>query len=427
MPITLPITDHDPQRWKKGKVNSIEELFQHAFRKEHGQGAGVVQSSITRREFRIAHISPSNNGFVWALLHAYSGHHHLILRPDDVWLAIISQLSFFFNAHSKELRIDNVKHEGRKELCVDDAASLDYSDFGVMSARMNILIHESLTSDLQGWIMPDFSTTTEHDIVATMILMMGTQRKVFNYTMHKKCGIPSVTLLGERKDWDVLMVRVQDLWQFGSQHLPIECRYEPSVFGKLLQPVIRGFQQSFEAPNSASVKEFWARVASPGKTCDPVDLSGWATAFCFWDEYGRRLYGNLPGGNLARKGCVLDGVQYHAINVEDIPSGVASLVVAVNDKDELYRARMFAGSLGVQASRSCASEEPGLNSLQPLTGWFMSEMKSVAEEEEEAPPPRPFVYYDGFDEEAPLPAPFIYEEIIQDNDSDGEKTEHCGD
>ena len=41
-------------------------------------------------------ISPGfSNGFVGALYQAYNEHRHLILRPDDVWLAIATAFGLF--------------------------------------------------------------------------------------------------------------------------------------------------------------------------------------------------------------------------------------------------------------------------------------------------------------------------------------------
>lgn len=50
-------------------------------------------NSFIQDFFDTSHISASENGFVWAVFHAYSHHHNLILRPKDVWFAILSQLS----------------------------------------------------------------------------------------------------------------------------------------------------------------------------------------------------------------------------------------------------------------------------------------------------------------------------------------------
>ena len=51
-------------------------------------------------------------------LEAYYTHHHLILRPDDVWFAILTQISFYINAHAEDLCSIFVAHDGKKELSV---------------------------------------------------------------------------------------------------------------------------------------------------------------------------------------------------------------------------------------------------------------------------------------------------------------------
>jgi len=35
----------------------------------------------------------SETGFVHAAIEAYNQHHHLIIRPDDIWITILTQLS----------------------------------------------------------------------------------------------------------------------------------------------------------------------------------------------------------------------------------------------------------------------------------------------------------------------------------------------
>lgn len=47
-----------------------------------------------------------HSGFVEAAIKAYRSHHHLVVRPDDVWTAILSQFALFLanERHSRELR-----------------------------------------------------------------------------------------------------------------------------------------------------------------------------------------------------------------------------------------------------------------------------------------------------------------------------------
>jgi hypothetical protein len=93
---------------------------------------------------------------------------------------------------------------------------------------------------------------------------------------------------------------------------------------------------------------------------------------------------------------VLDGVKYHRIDIKKIPSGSASVPVKVDDNGTKYDTKMVAGSFGIQATSSGqktdsgqdhanpwnkdytpakGTGEPGLDSLQPATGWLMYEVE----------------------------------------------------
>ncbi|KAK3076683.1 hypothetical protein LTS18_012344, partial [Coniosporium uncinatum] len=54
------------------------------------------------------------NGLINACVQAYTYQHRLILRPEDFWLAILVQLSFFISVHAGELRDLFVKHGWEK-------------------------------------------------------------------------------------------------------------------------------------------------------------------------------------------------------------------------------------------------------------------------------------------------------------------------
>eukprot|EP01112_Ceratiomyxa_fruticulosa_P004269 TRINITY_DN1473_c0_g1_i4.p1 TRINITY_DN1473_c0_g1~~TRINITY_DN1473_c0_g1_i4.p1 ORF type:complete len:198 (+),score=45.84 TRINITY_DN1473_c0_g1_i4:235-828(+) len=46
--------------------------------------------------------SLGQNSFANAAMAAYANHHNLVIRPDDVWIAIMTQFSFYVNANSEE-------------------------------------------------------------------------------------------------------------------------------------------------------------------------------------------------------------------------------------------------------------------------------------------------------------------------------------
>jgi Domain of unknown function (DUF4419) len=129
--------------------------------------------------------------------------------------------------------------------------------------------------------MPDFSTTTNDDRVVAAVLFMGAMQSYFSYKMSLMCGLPSVTLLGERDDWEKIRARLDKLDQLGK---------EPAEFATLLRTVLDFFVKTFDDAKDPDVVDFWGRIAhSSSGGSGPTWLSGWITAFCFWSEKGAKL------------------------------------------------------------------------------------------------------------------------------------------
>ncbi len=101
---------------------SAEALLKGSCPVEHTRCKSIIQSSFPSFSTQPP-IHSSANGFVRAVIAAYCDHHHLTIRPEDVWFAILTQLSFFVNAYGEELRSFFVSHDGRKELEVMDNGS----------------------------------------------------------------------------------------------------------------------------------------------------------------------------------------------------------------------------------------------------------------------------------------------------------------
>src|SRR6187549_871702 len=66
-----------------------------------------------------ATLVPYGNGFVDGVIRAFNQDLHLVLRPDDVWLAILVQFSQYVAGNAEELRHHFVEHDGKQKLCID--------------------------------------------------------------------------------------------------------------------------------------------------------------------------------------------------------------------------------------------------------------------------------------------------------------------
>jgi hypothetical protein len=355
------------------------------------------------------------NGFVRTCILAYSEHHHLYIRPEDVWFAILNQLSFYINAHAEELRKFFVSHDGQKQLAVVEVGTLHSVDHGALAVRMTYEIEKKVNDpELRTWVMPDFSTTTNSDQVIAAVLFMGAMQQYFSYEFRLICGIPSVTVLGERADWEKIRSKLDKTDQLGE---------EPAQFAALLKIVLDFFVKTFDQPEDPDVIDFWGRIAHENNNMSgPNWLSGWVTAFCFWDYKGKRI-GGLPRSsslrhsepdvkyetdeNVTATSFRLDLDQFHTVKMTDIPNGYSSVPITVNDNGIIYQTRMVAGSVGMQAWSSGqltatstdrrshrmgpgreynpnpvqpqVHDRTGIDSIQPVSGWWMYEVSDAAD------------------------------------------------
>ena len=180
---------------RKLKTLSPLKILKSSCPDQYDDCSELLETSFGKNE---PNISPNRNGFVSCALDAWSQHNHLILRPEDVWFAILTQFSFYVNRHSEELRSFFVSFEGKRKLEIVQEYPINLETFALDMA--NQIAKNINNPSLQEWIMPSFTTTTDMDKVVASVLMMGTMKKYFVYALGEICGIPSVTLLGEKSD-----------------------------------------------------------------------------------------------------------------------------------------------------------------------------------------------------------------------------------
>ena len=422
--VTIKTAPHEanvlPSRYGE-PITDAETLLKRSYQKESREYKTLLQSSFgpQLRQPESTPLYASSNGFVKGAIDAYNQHYHFIIRPEDIWFAILTQFSCYVNAHAEKLRDKFVAHEGKRELLIKMVGTRHTVDFGVFAEKMGELLEENVVDkEIREWILPSFSTTTRDDGVVASILMMGTLQEYFSYTCCLMCGIPTVTLLGVEGDWENISSRLEKLKTYGE---------EPTLWYNLLKPVLARFVKSFREPDSDEVRSFWQRIAheqhlGSGMTC----LSGWITAFCFWTADGRLLYRH-PGPKTHRHETLdtpvrpshrnpteeqkskaaekdeeetyhatwsrlrhpyleFDGVVYHTIDISSIPPGYGSVPVKVDDHGDVFETTMVAGSVAVEGSRSGKllveggdgggggdGGEVRLDTLRPVSGWWMFE------------------------------------------------------
>ncbi|KAL8945769.1 MAG: hypothetical protein Q9222_007738 [Ikaeria aurantiellina] len=365
MPVTIKPAKHGARGIESPYHSPLEPeaLLKWACRQESRACKELLQSSFSPKPQTIT--IPSANGFVHGAIRAYNVHHHLRIRPEDVWFAILSQFSLYINAHAEELRGKFVAHEGKEELTLEYSANRYTMDFGLFAKQMGELVEKNVVdAELRRWIMPAFTTTTKNDSIVASILLMGVTQNYFDYKCVLMCGLPSVTLLGNKADWELILSRIEKLKEYGE---------EPTHFYRLLKPVLSRFVMSFEKPTSSKVVDFWKRICHyTGGGSGPSYYSGWITAFCCWDSDGKLMY------QRAKPDMKLDGMAYHRIESGDVPPGYTSVPVKVDDNGCEFMATMIAGSVGMKCVKTQESD-PLPDTIQPESGWWMFENRPEGE------------------------------------------------
>ena len=173
--------------------------------------------------------------------------------------------------------------------------------------------------------------------------------------------------LGTKSDWESLLKKSEKLLEYGDQ---------TKQWHRLLKPVLTHFVAAFDEPESRENKAFWQKIAHVDEGgSGPHYLSGWITAFCFFDNKGMPPKENSLA---SRDGANLGGVQFHRVETGDIPPAYAEVDVLLDDNGQEFNTIMVAGSVGVRVSDSGVTTGGGdgkQDTLQAEAGWWIFDKK----------------------------------------------------
>ena len=167
-----------------------------------------------------------------------------------MWLAILTQFSFFVNGNAEALRPTIVTHEDQPELIFDAHPDGLYAvDLDFVAQQLAAMVKERLNDpEIATTLLPTFTTTTPHDRGTAAMVFLGTMKEYFSYGILVGCSFPSVTLLGERSDWVNMLQRVAWFETIGHE--------ETSTWAVRLTKVLEYMVASFDHPDETYVKHF---------------------------------------------------------------------------------------------------------------------------------------------------------------------------
>lgn len=118
MPVTLDLCDVEESYIPVSSLAIQRDLFPLENKKGDEppeQAPTLLRMQNNAQIDRAVELHVRTGGLVHAIEAAYSFHRHLVLRPDDIWMAILTQFSMYVDKNAEQLRDHFVSHEGKKE------------------------------------------------------------------------------------------------------------------------------------------------------------------------------------------------------------------------------------------------------------------------------------------------------------------------
>lgn len=158
---------------------------------------------------------------------------------------------------------------------VDSLAQVKLDMDQIVKQFTQMIEHNLVDGDVKDWVIPDFSTTTNEDKMICGSVLMATMKSYFTYRMVAGCGIPSISLDGTIEDWQNVKNRVK-----------LFRRYNLNEWADMLEAIL---EQFVRAKKGMVDTAFWDKICHwDGEHLYKIpELSGWITAFCAFDKYGK--------------------------------------------------------------------------------------------------------------------------------------------
>jgi hypothetical protein len=311
----------------------------------------------------------------------YNQHHKLVIRPEHIWACIQVQFSIYVNKYPEELRSKFVSHEAKEELEVTDGEAMSKS-VGDMSVVMVNKMKAFLNDErLVDWMLPGFSTSTDHDKIVFSVIAMGSMQNYFSYKMCFECALPEVMLLGAVEDWKLIKTRIDKLLEFDfefeekeqerkkklsdlfsfskAKEKKVQNRFYMRKWRDMLIPVLDKFIETAEGKPDYY---WWNQIAqSTGGGSGPTYFCGWAGVFNVFDEKGNWM------GDQKQSEYHSKDQEWPVIDTNYIAPSYVSCPVKIDNNGDEFEARMYAGTM-------CANvlEE---TTVAPRLDWIMYRMK----------------------------------------------------
>lgn len=211
-------------------------------------------------------VPASGNAFIATLQECYDQHRPLALSPDVIWLAICQGVSIHINQNIESLKSKIFTKDTSTELAIRND-SLEYGEkhWQELISSFADETKKYTKDDFYSFFVSDFSTTSQIEKTAYQITLLESYKQMFTYVGETGCGIVSVSLLGEKKDWVDIYNKLDKLEEIGLGY-----------WGDELKPIIQEFINAYDGQIHRS---FWSNIYKNASEYNAFYISGWCIKF----------------------------------------------------------------------------------------------------------------------------------------------------
>jgi hypothetical protein len=158
-----------------------------------------------------------NNAWASLLVLAYYLHLVPVIRPDDVWLLILSKLAAHVNKspeHTEHYRQhfgDKDAPNEKKELEVHRSGiDLKNTDevLSVFNELMHLVNERTTKAGIMSKLKADFSTSEPVHVLVSQVTLAEMVKEFYSFTMMLGCGLRAVELEGTAEDWRSVVSKI---------------------------------------------------------------------------------------------------------------------------------------------------------------------------------------------------------------------------
>ncbi len=311
------VLDSEPPCFKRSPIRTSPQIINALLIDERNACVMESTASLERRQIQ----EQGANSFVISALHAHANKQGWQLRADDVWLAILVQLSA---AHPRVAGRPAVVLSGRTVEEGEFTGLL--CDLFTQTAMQRIPTDPSVgIAMLHRWSTPRFSTSSLHDTLASNIAYLGSPKpySAGTATADPAGCIRQIALIGVESDWLDLYLKVVE-----TKELFIDSDGLHGWIDRLTSICL----QFARSAGGQVTYSFWQKACKVDRVGTDLHLSGWLVEFC-----------GASGGKS------INACGSKSINIADIPTGVCELAFDTMDIHGRHPCRATAGHRFVRA------------------------------------------------------------------------------